>query len=302
MDALFHQLHSDGIGVQTKHSEILKEDEEKMWSAGVMGLTTPRSLQNAAFFVVGKMFSLQGGVEHRKLKLSQLKRNHDPDHYVYHENVSKTNSGSFRKLHVKGKIVPIYACPEAGERCPVNILDTYLSRLPSKAHESDLFYLRPLSEAPTDASAPWYAAVPVGKDTLQNKLSNMCKQAGISGKKTNHSLRAASAIQMYDSGVPEKLIQERTGHQSLEALRMYERTNAEQHQAVSAVLSGPCSSFHQQVHSSEKATISHTVSETQPTQYASSSFTFQIFTGVLLTSLQLHLSLHHQPQSLTTWN
>ena len=138
----------------------------------------------------GKMFSLRGGVEHRKLKLSQLKRNYDPDHYVHCENVSKTNSGSFRKLHI----------------CPVYILDTYLSKLPPKAHESDLFYLRPLSEAPSDASAPWYAAVPVGKDTLQNKLSNMCKQAGINGKKTNHSLRAASATQMYDSEVPEKLM------------------------------------------------------------------------------------------------
>ena len=84
---------------------------------------------------------------------------------------------------------------------------------------------------------------------------------------------------MYDSGVPEKLIQERTGHRSLETLRMYEQTNAEQHQAVSAVLSGPRSSFYQQVLSSEKATISHTVSETQPTQHASSSFTFQNLHG-----------------------
>jgi hypothetical protein len=46
-------------------------------------------------------------------------------------------------------------------------MDTYLSKLPPKAHENDLFYLRPLSEAPSNASAPWYAAVPVGKDTLQ---------------------------------------------------------------------------------------------------------------------------------------
>ena len=56
----------------------------------------------------------------------------------------------------------VYACPEVGERCPVFILDTYLSKLPPKAHECDLSYLRPLSEAPTDASVPWYAAVPVG--------------------------------------------------------------------------------------------------------------------------------------------
>ena len=75
----------------------------------------------------------------------------------------------------------------------------------------NLFYLHLLSEAPTDPSVPWYAPVPVGKDTFQNKLTNMCKQASINGNKTNHSLRAASATQKYDSGVPEKLIQERTG-------------------------------------------------------------------------------------------
>ena len=96
LDALFHKLHSNGIGVQVRHTEIItKAEEDKLWDSGVMGVSTPRSLQNAAFFVVGKMFSLRGGVEHRNLKLSQLTRNHDPDHYIYQENVSKTNSGSF---------------------------------------------------------------------------------------------------------------------------------------------------------------------------------------------------------------
>ena len=102
-----------------------------------MGVSTHRYLQNAAFFVVGKMFSLRGGVEHRNLKLSQLTRNHDPDHYIYQENVSNTNSGSFKKLHIKGKVVPIYASPHLGERCPVYVLDTYLSKLPQKAIECD---------------------------------------------------------------------------------------------------------------------------------------------------------------------
>ena len=44
LDSVFHKLHSDGIGVQTKHTEILtKEDEEKLWKSGVMSLTTPES-------------------------------------------------------------------------------------------------------------------------------------------------------------------------------------------------------------------------------------------------------------------
>lgn len=42
---------------------------------------------------------------------------------------------------------------------------------------------------------------------------------------------------MFELGVPEKVIQERTGHRSLDSLRTYERTNDQQHKAVSRVLS-----------------------------------------------------------------
>ena len=39
-----------------------------------------------------------------------------------------------------------------------------------------------------------------------------------------------------------KLIQERTGHRSLESLRTYERTSKEQHKAASTLLSAPMNS------------------------------------------------------------
>ena len=294
LDALFHKLHSDGIGVQTKHTEILtKDDEEKLWTSGIMGMATPRALQNAAFFVAGKMFSLRGGVEHRHLKVSQLQRHHQPDHYVYHENVSKTNDGSFKKLRIKGKVVPVYACSDLGERCPVKILDTYLSKLPPKAHVDDIFYLRPLSKIPTDHSLPWYAPVPVGKDTLQNKLSTMCKQAGVLGNKTNHSLRAAGATQMYDSGVPEKLIQERTGHRSLEALRMYERTNMRQHQAVSNLLSTPHSTSYNHFMESKQMRVAYTAP--QNNQHATTSFSFNNLHGCTI-------NIHNTPVAKSPQN
>ena len=37
---------------------------------------------------------------------------------------------------------------------------------------------------------------------------------------------------MFEGGVPEKVIQERTGHRSLDGLRKYERTSTEQHTAA----------------------------------------------------------------------
>ena len=161
-------------------------------------------------------------MEHRALKLSQLKRMTDPDRYVYYENVSKNHNGSFKQLHIKHKVVPLFACPEAGERCPVRILDEYIGKLPADAVAQDLFYVRPLECPPTSSVAPWYSSVPIGKHTLNQKVKSMCLQAGISGNKTNHSLRATGATRLYEKGAPEKLIQERTGHRSLEALRAYE--------------------------------------------------------------------------------
>ena len=64
----------------------------------------------------------------------------------------------------------------------------------------------------------------------------MCQLANISGNKTNHSLRATGATTLFEKGISEKIIQERTGHRSLEALRIYEHTNTAQHQAVSNIL------------------------------------------------------------------
>ena len=65
----------------------------------------------------------------------------------------------------------------------------------------------------------------------------MCRLAGVSGDYTNHSLRAFDATKLFQSGVSEKLIQQRMGHRSLEALRQYERTSSSQLLDVSNIMS-----------------------------------------------------------------
>ena len=122
----------------------------------------------------------------------------------------------------------------------------------------------------------------------------MCKEAGIEGNITKHHLRATSATQMYDQGVPEKIIQERTGHHSLEALRTYERTDEHQHQAVSAILSAPTSSsstsYNQHIER-EKMNISRTVC--QPHQPSTTSnFTFQNLHGCTINITQATPTQH----------
>ena len=96
---------------------------------------------------------------------------------------------------------------------------------------NDAFYLAPLKNYKPGC---WFSRSPVGQ---KNFLGNMCKEAGIPGYKTNHSLRATAATRLYASGVDEQLVMERTGHCSIEGIRSYKRTSSEQQQNVSDILS-----------------------------------------------------------------
>lgn len=121
----------------------------------------------------------------------------------------------------------------------------YLSKLPKQAFEKDVFYLRPLEAVPDEEGKPWFQNVPVGRNVLSKMVEQMCKGAGIE-KRSNHSLRATAATELFRANVPEKLIQERTGHRSLTALRIYEHTTETEHQAVSEVLAAKeNTTFHQ---------------------------------------------------------
>jgi len=102
----------------------------------------------------------------------------------------------------------------------------------------DVFYLKPLKNVPSIPGEPWFVNVPIGKNKLNGLLKEMCTKAGIDGAFTNHSLRAYGATTLFWSGVSEKLIQQRTGHRSVEALRQYEHTSESQLVEISNIMSG----------------------------------------------------------------
>ena len=66
---------------------------------------------------------------------------------MYTELVSKINNDTFKKLQVANKTVPLFACPEAGEHCPVHILDLYLNKLPHALIEDDVVFVKSLENA-----------------------------------------------------------------------------------------------------------------------------------------------------------
>ena len=60
---------------------------------------------------------------------------------------------------------------------------------------------------------------------------------------TNHSLRATAMTRMFNQGVPEKVIAEKSGHRSLDGLRSYEHPSRKLEKAAGEIIADPTRSF-----------------------------------------------------------
>ena len=97
------------------------------------------------------------------------------------------------------------------------------------------FYLQPLPKPSPDC---WFSNRPIGYNKLDGAVARLCKSTGIPGYRTNSSFRASAATRLYQAGVDEQLVMERTGHQSLEGVRSYKRTSTDQRESMSDILNG----------------------------------------------------------------
>ena len=91
---------------------------------------------------------------------------------------------------MSNKVVPVFAILELDNWCHVHVLDIYHSKLPPEALDKDCFYLQPLSSLLKDVDKPWFSITPTGQNTLAKIVKDICKDDGIAGAKTNHSLCA----------------------------------------------------------------------------------------------------------------
>ena len=87
-------------------------------------------------------------------------------------------------------------------------------------------------------STMWYSNRVVGCNTLGNTVKQLCKLAGIQGRKINHSLRCTAATRLFHQGIDEQLIMDITGHQSTDGVRAYKRISTDQYREVSSILQG----------------------------------------------------------------
>ncbi|XP_067654082.1 uncharacterized protein KIAA1958-like [Haliotis asinina] len=242
LDASMRERSAEGMGPSTvKHTEVITlAEKQQLWEKGVLGDDTPQKLLDTVLYLTGLHFALRGGTEHRSLRMGnnpQITGPHTDCHgrrYMeYTEDVSKTNKGGLNHRKLTAKKVRAYENLETPSHCYVRIVQKYMSYCAAQSLKNkDAFYFTPRKVPKGD---DWFMETPVGHNKLQNTVGRICGQAGILGRKTNHSLRATAATRLYEANVDEQIICEQTGHRS-DVVRVYKRTADAQKAAASDIV------------------------------------------------------------------
>ena len=157
------------------------------------------------YFYNGKIFGLRGG-DHRKIVVNNFEIG--PNFIKFEENASKTYYGGICDLKYVPRKVK-HVCHSIGEkhessRCLVEIYTLYIGLVETHAKAVTAFYFKPSTRRLA------FEKVPVGINSLNKILPEMCESAGFK-RKTAHSLRFTCVSSLFNAGVDEKLIRERSG-------------------------------------------------------------------------------------------
>ena len=151
---------------------------------------------------------------------------------MFRENGSKNNPGGISCRQYSNKEVPHFENKKNPSRDFVSLYCKYISKCPQEP-ATEFFFLQSKKNF-TDKQ--WYNNCMVGHNPLGTTIKRLCSIAGITGRKTNHSLRATAATRLFQKGIDEQLIMKVTGHRSIDGVRAYKRPSIEQFKEISGVL------------------------------------------------------------------
>ncbi|XP_053384594.1 uncharacterized protein LOC128550162 [Mercenaria mercenaria] len=231
LDSKMKNLLDQGLGTDTKQADpISGDDENKLWESGVFGLKDSKTLQLTVFFYACKLFGLRGRDEHRGLQCDQFEIGEDSEgRFIrFIGRGSKTYHGGLGQMSINNKDIKHYCTP--GPRCMATHFETYINAV---GNDGD-FYKRPLPAMPGNSIR--YGHQPVGVNTLTKFMKEISQRGSLKGVYSNHSGKRTCATSMYEAGIDEQDIMDRTGHRSVTAVRKYKRLNDKICKKVSNVL------------------------------------------------------------------
>ncbi len=229
LDNLMKNRARSRVGVEKKFDPITVKNEEELWAQGLLGSDNPKQLRETVMYLVGLSFALRGGKEQRSLRCPP----YDPQITVqscadgtkfleYREDLqSKSNQGGLATRKWQPKIVKALGNSDPSRNI-VLVYDKYVSLLP---HDLKCNTLYKYELPPGKVTAhTWYQDHPLGINAVSKVVNTLMTRAGIPGHFTNHSFRVTAATRMFNAGVEEQVVKERTGHKS-DAVRAYKRTD-----------------------------------------------------------------------------
>ena len=135
-------LRQEGFGKRPNAAKALtSQDEELLWSKGVLGSHSPQSLIQTMWFLLTQHFGLRCCQEHHDMYIEDFAFSTDDsgiEFVTYEENPTKTRQGGLRK---RRRVVQPKMFATGGQRCPVKLFKTFLERRPEEMRNSGPFYL-----------------------------------------------------------------------------------------------------------------------------------------------------------------
>lgn len=232
--AVLVKLKKEGLGV-VKHKDAISEaDMHKMQTSRFLDTNTPSGLQNKVFIDVMMYFCNRGRENVREFKPADFTISSDEDRLRYvtkRDNLTKNHrendeeAGGGRMYEVRGA---------NDNQCPVKTYEKYVSKLNPSC---PWFWQTPKPKTPTNESDPWYQNVPVGINTLNNKLKTISKGAECTKIYTNHCLRSTCITTLDRAGFETRDIMSVSGHRSETSIKTYTKTSDVRKKEMSEKLS-----------------------------------------------------------------
>lgn len=222
----------------TTHKEPIDEsDINKMFESGVFDVDKPETLQNKVLFDLISHFGRRGREGLRNLKKSNFIVLHDAKNRKY---VTMAFNETDQNLDTRENGMESRMYENSGKNCPVTSFEKYISKLNPEC--PDLFQ-KPLHKVINKDI--WYAAKPIGVNTLSTFMSRISREAGLSRLYTNHCIRAYISTKLYESGFSYRAIMSVTGHRHENSLTSYVKPSEDERVAISNALATSSSTGNQ---------------------------------------------------------
>lgn len=218
--------------------ELTVDDEAKLWETGQLGVDNPRALQRTVWYHNTKYLGLRGNNESEQMRFGDIviKTRNGMRYLEWNERSTKTRTGE--STHSRAYAPKIFEDRANLDRCPVRIFKLFTRHRHQESLAPETSMYLAINHMRRPDSFVWYMRSKLGINHLKAMIPIACMNAGIVGKKTNHSVRRAMCSQLLEGGVPPTAVAHLSGHKRLESLNNYHHPGFDMQYGMYQVLRG----------------------------------------------------------------